>query len=228
MTGQSRTIQNGSTIELAVGDVALVDAARPVTYVTEAGSGQWWRSLQLPRRSLVSHLGFEPRCPSLQSGTAAARSLRQLLHDGIEDEQSVSVSTAYMRLAVYDLLGALFAPSDRDDASLHTDKLFAHIRGIIKEKFADPTFGPCEVAAEAGISLRYLQKLFTERGTTCSHFIKCVRLDHASRLLARRSSLNTGQPISEIAYASGFGDYTNFIRKFRRRFGHTPSAHSGS
>jgi AraC family transcriptional regulator, positive regulator of tynA and feaB len=227
MTGQSRIIQNDRNIELAVGDVALVDAARPVTYVSEKGSDHWG-SLQLPRRSLLSHLGLEPRCPSRRSGAAAARPLRQFLQDGVEDQQSMSVSAnAYMHLACYDLLGALFAPSDPEDASLHTDKLFARICDIIKDHFADPQFGPCDVAVEAGISLRYLQKLFTARNSTCSYFIHSVRLDHAARLLERRSFLKTSQPISEIAYASGFGDYTNFIRKFRRRFGHTPGSHSG-
>jgi len=228
MTGQSRIIQNDRTVELTVGDVALVDAARPVTYVSEKGGDQWWGSLQLPRRSLVSHLGLEPRCLSRRSGAAAARPLRQLLQDGVEDQQSMSVSAnAYMRLAFYDLLGALFAPSDLEDASLHTDRLFARICDIIKDHFADPDFGPCDVGVEAGISLRYLQKLFTARNSTCSYFIHSVRLDHAARLLERRSFLKTSQPISEIAYASGFGDYTNFIRKFRRRFGHTPGSHSG-
>src|ERR1700682_1680233 len=228
MTGQSRIIQNDRTVELTVGDVALVDAARPVTYVSEKVGDQWWGSLQLPRRSLVSHLGLEPRCPSRRSGAAAARPLRQLLQDGVEGEQSMSVSAnAYMRLAFYDLLGALFAPSDPEDASLHTDKLFARICEIIKDHFADPDFGPCDVAVEAGISLRYLQKLFTARNSTCSEFIYSLRLDHAAWLFTRRSFLKTSQPISEIAYASGFGDYTNFIRKFRRRFGHTPGSHSG-
>jgi AraC family transcriptional regulator, positive regulator of tynA and feaB len=138
----------------------------------------------------------------------------------------MSVSAkAYMRFAFYDLLGALFAPSDPEDTSVYTDRLFARICDIIKDHFADPDFGPCEVAVEAGISLRYLQKLFTARSSTCSHFIHSVRLDHAARLLERRSFLKTSQPISEIAYASGFGDYNNFIRKFRRRFGHTPGAH---
>src|SRR3981189_2837782 len=227
MTGRSRIIQNDRNIELAVGDVALVDAARPVTYVSENGSDHWG-SLQLPRRSLLSHLGLEPRCPSRRSGAAAARPLRQLLQDGVEDEQSMSVSAkTYMRLAFYDLLGAVFAPSDSEDASLHTDKLFARIGDIIKGHFANPDFGPCDVAVEAGISLRYLQKLFTARNSSCSHFIHSLRLDHAARLLERRSFLKTSQPISEIAYASGFGDYTNFIRKFRRRFGHTPGSHSG-
>ncbi len=136
-------------------------------------------------------------------------------------------ANAYMRLAYYDLLGALFAPSDPEDTSLHTDRLFARIRDIIKEHFANPDFGPCDVAVEAGISLRYLQKLFTARNSTCSDFINSVRLDHAAGLLKRRSFLKTSQPISEIAYASGFGDYTNFNRRFRHRFGHTPRAHVG-
>lgn len=229
MTGQSRIIQSDRAVELTVGDVALVDAARPVTYLSEKEGNQWWGSLQLPRRSLVSHLGLEPRCLSRRSGAAAARPLRQLLQDGVEDQQSMSVSAnAYMRLAFYDLLGALFAPSDPEDTSLHTDKLFARICDIIKDHFADPDFGPCDVAVEAGISLRYLQKLFTARNSTCSYFIQSVRLDHAARLLERRSFLKTSQPISEIAYASGFGDYTNFIRKFRRRFGHTPGSHAGN
>ena len=98
---------------------------------------------------------------------------------------------------------------------------------MIKDGFSDPDFGPVEVAAEAGISLRYLQKLFTERGSTCSEFIYSLRLGYAARLLHRRAFLATKQPVSEIAYASGFRDYTNFARKFRRRFGHTPGSHSG-
>jgi AraC-like DNA-binding protein len=44
------------------------------------------------------------------------------------------------------------------------------------------------VAAEAGISLRYLQKLFTQSGSTCSGFIDSLRLDKAGRLLRRRSA----------------------------------------
>ena len=131
-----------------------------------------------------------------------------------------------MQLAIYDLLGALFAPSGPVSVSLHADKLFRRICGIIKDSFADPDFGPCELAAEAGISLRYLQKLFTARNSTCSHFIRSVRLDHAARLLHRQASLNTSQPISEIAYTSGYSDYTNFARQFRRRFGHAPGGHA--
>src|ERR1700720_1115152 len=131
-----------------------------------------------------------------------------------------------MQLAVFDLLGALLAPSDPSHASGHADRLFARIRGVVKDGFADPDFSPREVAAEAGISFRYLQKLFTARGLTCSDFIYSLRLDHAARLLHRRASLARNQPLSEIAYACGFRDYTHFARRFRHRFGYSPGARS--
>jgi AraC-like DNA-binding protein len=134
-----------------------------------------------------------------------------------------------MQLAIYDLLGALFAPTDLPSpSSRFANKLFMRIRGLIKDRFADPDFGPAGAAAEAGISLRYLQKLFTQRGSTCTEFIYSLRLNHAARLLDRRKLLSTGEPISAIAYCCGFRDYTHFARKFRHRFGYSPGAHSGT
>jgi AraC-like DNA-binding protein len=218
-------IHNDQTVQLAVGDVALVDSARPVTYVSEGNYGHF--ALQLPRRSLVSHLGFDPEGGILRrGGSTAARALFELVRDADTGGGSaVSPVESYMQLAVYDLVGALFVPSDPMAASLHTDKLFKRACCIIRDRYTDPDFGPCEVAVEAGLSLRYLQKLFTARNLTCSHVIHSVRLDQAARLLQRRMLLNATQPISEIAYACGFRDYTNFARKFRHRFGHPPGAH---
>jgi len=228
VAGQSEMIQNDQAVRLAVGDIVLVDAARSLRYCADNGSEAWNTVvLDLPRRSLVSHLGFDPSgCICSRRGTSAGRLLYDLARGAYGDEGSaVSSAGSYMQLAVYDLVGALFAPSDPLPASRHTDKLFARIRGLIQDGFADPDFGPFEVAAEAGISLRYVQKLFTERGCTCSEFIYSRRLDHAARLLRRRALLQTGQPLSEIAYACGFRDYAHFARKFRQRFGHPPGGH---
>jgi hypothetical protein len=75
--------------------------------------------------------------------------------DAAEDGNSMLTSAgAYRRLAVYDLLGALFAPSDRMHVSLQTEKLFRRVCGIVEDRFSDPDLGPSELAAEAGISLR--------------------------------------------------------------------------
>jgi len=225
--GRSTIAQNDRAIALSAGDIALVDSARPVIYVN--GPHQEWLSVQLPRRPLETHLGFEPGSASL-GDTRVSRLLHQFVRDAVEDENSVSVSAgsdiSYMQLAFYDLLGAFLVEPAALSVTPGTDKLFNRVCNIIKDGFADPALSPGRVADEAGISLRYLQKLFTARSATCSQAIQSMRLDHAARLLRRRAVLNATQPISEIAYASGFGDYTNFARKFRRRFGHAPGVHA--
>ena len=223
VAGRSVMTQNDEVAPLAVGDVALLDAARPAGCFADVS--QWLR-IELPRQSLVSHLGFEPRGGLHASGaTRATRVLFDLVREVDQAEASgPSSAAAYLKLAVYDLLGALFAPAPSASVSRHGDRLFARVRDVVKDGFADPDFNPRTVAAEAGISLRYLQKLFTARGSTCSDFIYSLRLDHAARLLHRRASLGTNQPLSEIAYISGFRDYTHFARKFRHRFGYPPGA----
>ena len=225
VAGQCALTQNEHTVQLGVGDVGLMDGARPSTRLSESGSQ--WLSIYLPREPLISHFGFEPQaCLYGRGGTLAARVLRQLVLDGIgDDEFTAAPAGPHMRLAVYDLLGALFAPSDPGPVSRHAERLFARIRNVIKNRCADPDFGPAEVATETGISLRYVQKLLTARGCTCSELVYSIRLDSAARLLERRASLGTGQHLTEIAYACGFRDYAHFARRFRGRFGHGPGAH---
>jgi AraC-like DNA-binding protein len=225
LAGRSAVTQNEHTLQLGVGDIGLFDGARPSTRLSDNGSQ--WLSIYLPRQPLISHLGFEPQaCLYGRAGTVAARILRQLVLDGIGDEESKAAPAGrHMRLALYDLLSALFAPSDPGPVSRHADRLFARIRSLIKDRCADPDFGPAEVAVETGISLRYVQKLLTARGCTCTELLYSMRLDHAAHLLERRALLSTGQNISEIAYACGFRDYAHFARRFRHRFGHAPGAH---
>jgi AraC-like DNA-binding protein len=176
---------------------------------------------------VFSHLGLKPATGVRRGNESlAGRVLFNLIQDAVDDCEASSVATVpYMQLAIYELLGALFATPGLPTLSSHTDKLFKRISSIINARFADPAFGPAGVAAEAGISLRYLQKLFSARGSSCTQFLQSVRLEYAARQLHRRTLLGPSRLISEIAYASGFSDYTHFARQFRRRFGHPPVAH---
>jgi len=230
IAGRSTIYQNDQCVQLTVGDVAVIDVARPVTCLSDGGNVRRL-SLNLPRRSLVSHLGFEPQGGTFaRGGMPAGRLLYEVVLEALNGGGSGSAYApvdSYMQLAVYNLLGALFAPPDLPSPSSGpANKLFMRIRGLIRERFSDPDFGPAEAASEGGISLRYLQKLFTQRGFSCSEFIYSLRLNQAARLLDRRKLLSINEPISAIAYACGFRDYTHFSRRFRRRFGYSPGAHS--
>jgi AraC family transcriptional activator of tynA and feaB len=191
-----RSAMTQEAVRFGVGDVVLVDVTRPATFFA-GNAGESWNTaaLVLPRQSLVSHLGFQPRGGLYRRrGTAVGRLLLDLIRNAGEEGLPPSRTDCYVRLAVYDLVGALFAPSDPAPAR-HSDKLFMRVRCIIKDGFADPDLDPCEVAARAGISLRYLQKLFTQRGSTCSEFIYSFRLDYAAHLLQRQSALGEDRAV---------------------------------
>ena len=224
LSGKSAIEHTDQLLELDAGDLTLVDPTRPLTVFNKPG-GVRHMALHLPRRQLVSHLGFEPKGALHRGGTAANRLLLQLMIEAFRGNgASDALPEAQMQLVVYDLLAALFTPAG-ERVSAHTDELFARICRMIEANLADPELSPSVVAAEAGISARYLQKLFSARGMTCNHFIHSLRLDRASRLLQRRSLSKAGTPLGEIAFACGFLDYAHFSRKFRERFGHPPSAH---
>jgi AraC family transcriptional activator of tynA and feaB len=226
LAGRWTVIQNDRVEQLEAGDIGLIDSTRPVTYIVESRPGRWL-SVHLPRRSVIAHLGFEPEGGLCRRGqTPANRLFFQLIQAAVtECDPTCAAAEPYMQLAIYDLLGALFATPRLPSISSRTDKLFKQICNIVRDRFADPDLSPSQVATEAGISLRYLQQLFSVRNSSYTHFIHSVRLDYAASLLHRRALSNTGQPISQIAYVSGFSDYTHFARQFRRRFGHSPGAH---
>src|SRR5262249_58280956 len=88
VAGRSVFTQNDEFAQLAVGDVALLDAARPAA--CSAGDVQWLR-LQLPRQTLISHLGFEPQAGVYASGsTLATRLLFDLVREAERSEGSRS------------------------------------------------------------------------------------------------------------------------------------------
>ena len=228
--GQTLIDQNNRQTMLNSGEVALIDSSRPVTYASDS-PGQWF-SLHLPRKWLASYLGFEPEGGQCRNGEVPpARLLRELVSDAARGDQTLigeikpkSVGV-YMNLVVFDLVGALFSDPSTVSISPYTDKLFGRASEIIRDRFCDPDFGPLDVAAEMGISLRYLQTLFTARGTTCGQFVRSSRLNYAASLLRRRAQMKSASPLSEIAYACGFHDYVYFARLFRRQFGHPPGIH---
>ena len=111
VVGRSTILQNDEKVTLDVGDVALVDSTGPVTFLNDAPAQ--WLSLQLPRRSLISHLGQEPRGGSGgRRGTRAGHLLYQLVLNEFKDGSLSTPTGVYMQLAVYDLIGELFSRSD--------------------------------------------------------------------------------------------------------------------
>ncbi len=75
-------------------------------------------------------------------------------------------------------------------------------------------------AGHAGLSPFHFLRLFTRiLGVTPHQYLVRSRLRRAARMLAEDDRL-----ISDIAYESGFGDLSNFVRSFHRAAGVSPRA----
>jgi AraC-like DNA-binding protein len=103
--------------------------------------------------------------------------LAQVFEVAYRDEGHVEPD---LDLIIYDVIRALFRPEDSIGVSSHTGKHFERLQHIIERHFTDPDFGPAELALEAGVSPRYLQKLFASRGTTCNRYIESRRLQRSN------------------------------------------------
>lgn len=87
----------------------------------------------------------------------------------------------------------------------------------IKEKYLSEISG-AEIAAELGISERYLRKIFeSDLGITPKEYIITLRMEKAKNLL-----INTDKKIAEIAGLTGYNTIQYFSEIFKERTGVTP------
>lgn len=83
--------------------------------------------------------------------------------------------------------------------------------------FRDPTFSAIDLAAQAHLSVRAVQLLFADVGSSPAAELRRRRLDHAKTLLEQ------GHTVGSACHASGFQDAGTFARAYRRYFGLPPS-----
>ena len=95
----------------------------------------------------------------------------------------------------------------------------AKVRAVISGNLRDPGLSPGRIAAEAGISVRYLHRLFEPTGHSVAATILRDRLDGVyGDLVNPRFDSRT---ITEIAFSWGFNDASHFSRVFAKQFGIT-------
>jgi AraC-like DNA-binding protein len=122
-----------------------------------------------------------------------------------------------------DLLGVLLDCDGNDLPTGESGVAYAIRRrclGIIESRAADPDLDPASIAAAAGISLRYLHKIFQGAGRSVGQVVRDVRLERCRDDLqdARKSRLSIG----EIAHRHGFRSQAHFTTAFAAKFGCPP------
>ncbi|MFT3927163.1 MAG: AraC family transcriptional regulator [Myxococcales bacterium] len=167
---------------------------------------------QVGQRLSVFEVGCAPPLPELMV-------LGELAQAAAEGSSSLAVEEAGMFLA------ARFAQlvSDRPAKSCRgtsVDRRRAVDAALWLDQHAHEEVGLEDLAREAGLSSFHFLRMFSNAlGVSPHQYLLRVRLRRAARHLAEREL-----SVTEIAYAVGFSDLSNFVRTFGRAAGMTPSA----
>lgn len=126
---------------------------------------------------------------------------------------------------VYDLTalvldGFVRGGAERNEISIAAARLKL-VQKDIRERLCDHGLHIETVARRQGVTVRYVQRLFENVGTTFTDFVREQRLEYALRLLRERDRASS--TITTIAYDAGFSEVSSFNRAFRKRFDATPS-----
>jgi AraC-like DNA-binding protein len=221
VSGRSFNSQGGREAVLEAGDFTLCDASRP--YLVRFPEANHMLCVKIPTRAMTERLGDLERllCATVsgQSGPGAILSgFLRTLWARIESGDDVGSAEAVSDV-VLDLIELAYRPlRDAPAAQSLPAQWLSRARALIDEQICDPDLGVPKIAAELGVSPRYLQMLFAAEATTPSAYI----LDRRLRLAAERLRRGDNPCVTEVAMAAGFNDLTHFGRAFRRRFGVTP------
>lgn len=109
---------------------------------------------------------------------------------------------------------------EADDASGAGHEMLSRIHGYIEEHLMDPDLSPESIARAHHISVRYLQKLFQNDGSTVSQWVRRRRLEFCRLELGRSSRRIT---MAAVAHRWGFSSPSHFSRTFRGAYGMSPS-----
>lgn len=90
----------------------------------------------------------------------------------------------------------------------------------IRDNLTNPALNSQIVAERCGISVRYLQQLFSETDHSVIGYIRDKRLTRCNEALR---NAHVTSSVAQIAHKWGFYDHAQFCKHYRNRFGCTPT-----
>jgi AraC-like DNA-binding protein len=206
--------------DIRPGNVSVHFANR--AYELEFSSSARQVVFQLPRRMLtrqdrlaIERRSITPDAPALRVFAACVRELATVGAD-------LSMETrAQLGHTAVDLLAGAAKSAHSNAAGIATEPIaYLALCDYVHAHAMDPDLNATTLAERNGMSVRYLQKVFAEHGTSPALFIRSARIAMAIRLLADNRSSTCA--VEWAGYRCGFNDASTFIRAFKSQTGVTP------
>jgi len=229
LTGAVCLQQGRASAYLQPGDCCLYDGSRPYRIdVPQKGSQL---VVKMGRHHLERRLGrLERFTGRLLRGDDAVSSIMagfwRLLPERAESVDRHFAS----RLAVQalDLLASALEEGPSGDRQSSTCRALTvmRIKDIIELRLSKPDLSCAGIAAEAGISRRYLSRLFEAEDISVEAYIKRRGLEMCRE--AFQSKQQASRSIGEISFGWGFKDAAHFSRSFKAYYNESPRNYRSS
>ncbi|HLH91306.1 MAG TPA: AraC family transcriptional regulator [Xanthobacteraceae bacterium] len=229
VAGRRIVRQRGREAICAPGEAALTRSREIAS--CDCVPGSKLLNLRIPLEALGSRLGdLDPLLArTIPADTGALVLLiryaemmqRQEMTAAFASAQASGLAVAHVYDLVALMLGRPLAADGPEPPVGTAAARLAAIKSDILRCAHEQDLSAATIAARHGVSARYVRKLFEREHQTFSAFVLAQRLERVHRMLT--SLDHAGRPISDIAFACGFGDLSYFNRAFRRQFGATPS-----
>ena len=219
--GASRIRYQGRDVSQRAGDVVVIPAREVHTGEAESPRGWSYRMLYLPLDLLARFTPHDDTrfdAPTIPDRDLARRIIE--LHDTLE----TAVDPLRGQTALADVLHLLYSrhgsTSERRAPAASRSASVGRVRDYLEEHFAK-TITLTELAALGGVSPFHLSRQFRAKyGLPPYMYLELVRVNRARVMLQR------GEPISRIAFATGFSDQSHLTRRFKRVVGVPPGQYA--
>ncbi|MGO2112250.1 MAG: helix-turn-helix domain-containing protein, partial [Pseudoclavibacter sp.] len=219
VAGTSVYTQDDRSAEIGSGDLVIYETSRP--YAVDEDGPVTSLVVMLPPAALtvssaqLSMLTATRIAPTSMIGECAQPFMRQFasrLRDlgQVDGERLISAFVGLVDAMLHAELSTLVAG----------DTTFDRIRWFIERNLGRENLSPALIARENFVSLRSLQYLFQDRGTTVSQWIREARLQRCKLDLA--DPANGDEAVAAVAARWGLRTAASFNRLFKQQFGQTP------
>lgn len=212
--------------DLGAGDAVLVDSSRPwVVVVNDFGHHL---VVNVPRADLRRGMGVEDAMfgRRIPGDNPTLRVLTAMITE-MGRNQSPTSSDTRLELGhtACELVASVVRSENEGRLRLADPRLSRHtqllrMRDFVQRHLADTELSPRVVADAFDVSLRYVELVFREGGSSPAQFIRETRLNEARRMLADPRQRH--RPIAAIGRAVGIERPSAFSRAFRGRFDVAP------
>lgn len=223
ISGSTRISQNGRDVVLKAGDLTLVDNAAASTFECSTGCKKFM--LEIERRNCEARLGRIGQLTTRRiDGSSGAGALVSNFIQLLPVQLALLSDTAQKQISyqLTDLVALALAEGDGGSTARSSGRLISLLRlkAVVDANLTNPNVTCEELAADAGISVRYANQLLEAEETSLQRLLFTRRLEKCQDALADPAQAH--RQISDIAYSWGFGDVSHFGRLFKSTTGLTP------